>query len=122
MIAQPTHEPSRTTALGRPLQRCSPRKDYAGEPNDFDTGVQYFLDKFLAQNHQKNKDIYHHVTCAFVRSAVRRRDATAHLPPTAAALASCGGRPLRTASRAGLPPSVVVVVVAANPPANPLPP
>jgi hypothetical protein len=37
--------------------------------------VQYFLGKFLAQNHQKNKDIYHHVTCAFVRSAVRRRDA-----------------------------------------------
>jgi len=46
-------------------------EDYAGKPNDFDAGVQYFLDKFLAQNHQKNKDIYHHVTCATDSDNVR---------------------------------------------------
>merc|ERR1719240_141708 len=38
--------------------------DYAGTPHSYEDGVQYFLEKFLQQNRQENKDIYHHVTCA----------------------------------------------------------
>ena len=38
--------------------------DYKGKPFNYDDGVQYFLDRFLALNRQKNKDIYHHISCA----------------------------------------------------------
>lgn len=39
-------------------------QDYQGKANDYDDGVSYFLNQFLEKNHQKNKDIYTHVTCA----------------------------------------------------------
>mmetsp|Transcript_10752 Transcript_10752/g.27375 ORF Transcript_10752/g.27375 Transcript_10752/m.27375 type:complete len:356 (+) Transcript_10752:170-1237(+) len=38
--------------------------DYQGKPFDYDDGVNYFLQKFLEKNQQKNRDIYTHVTCA----------------------------------------------------------
>ena len=38
--------------------------DYQGKANDYDDGIHFFLQKFLAKNHQKNRDIYTHVTCA----------------------------------------------------------
>jgi hypothetical protein len=39
-------------------------KDYAGKPNDFDDGVEYFRNKFLAQNKNEMITVYPHVTCA----------------------------------------------------------
>ena len=38
--------------------------DYPHEPNNFDGGVQYFTEKFLAENRNPNKTIHSHVTCA----------------------------------------------------------
>lgn len=38
--------------------------DYTGKPNDYDDGVKYFTDKFLAVNKNKSKQIFCHVTCA----------------------------------------------------------
>jgi hypothetical protein len=39
-------------------------KDFNGGIGDYDKGVKYFLSKFLAVRQQKEKEIYHHVTCA----------------------------------------------------------
>ena len=41
-----------------------PFNDYGLTPYSYDDGVKYFLNKFLQLNRQKDKDIYHHVTCA----------------------------------------------------------
>ena len=41
-----------------------PFNDYGLKPYAYDDGVKYFLNKFLQLNRQKDKDIYHHVTCA----------------------------------------------------------
>jgi hypothetical protein len=38
--------------------------DYAGRDGDYDAGVQYFVDKFMAKNKTPDRQIYHHVTCA----------------------------------------------------------
>ncbi len=39
--------------------------DYSGKDGDYNAGVQYFLDKFLAKNKSgAERQIYHHVTCA----------------------------------------------------------
>jgi GTPase SAR1 family protein len=39
--------------------------DYSGKDGDYDAGVAYFLDKFLAKNKSgTDRQIYHHVTCA----------------------------------------------------------
>ena len=41
--------------------------DFPGEfgaDNYYDIGVEYFLDKFMAVNHNPDRVIYHHVTCA----------------------------------------------------------
>ena len=35
-----------------------------GDADYYDRGVQYFLDKFLAQNQSDERQIYHHATCA----------------------------------------------------------
>jgi len=35
-----------------------------GDENYYDTGVKYFLDKFLETNQNPDRDIYNHVTCA----------------------------------------------------------
>lgn len=37
--------------------------DYSDIDNGYDEGIQYFLEKFLAKNHQNSdRKIYHHVT------------------------------------------------------------
>jgi len=46
-------------------------QDYSGKPNDYDDGIEYFLNKFLAVNKTPTKDIYHHVTCATDSENVR---------------------------------------------------
>mmetsp|Transcript_25736 Transcript_25736/g.28062 ORF Transcript_25736/g.28062 Transcript_25736/m.28062 type:complete len:358 (-) Transcript_25736:452-1525(-) len=39
--------------------------DYTGKDGDYEAGVQYFVDKFLAKNKSgSDRQIYHHVTCA----------------------------------------------------------
>ena len=38
-------------------------EDYTGRPHHYEDGVAYFVEKFLARNHQKHKNIHHHVTC-----------------------------------------------------------
>jgi guanine nucleotide-binding protein G(i) subunit alpha len=39
--------------------------DFAGADNDYEAGVQYFLEKFLDRNKAgTDRQIYHHVTCA----------------------------------------------------------
>lgn len=38
--------------------------DYSGKTNDYQDGVQYFQQKFLAVNKNQNKQIFPHVTCA----------------------------------------------------------
>lgn len=39
-------------------------KDFPGGIGDYDVGVDYFLGKFMEMNRTKDKEIYHHVTCA----------------------------------------------------------
>jgi len=39
-------------------------EDFAGKPNDYDDGVEYFKNKFLSMNQKKQKQIFTHVTCA----------------------------------------------------------
>jgi GTPase SAR1 family protein len=39
-------------------------KGYSGRDGDYEAGVQYFVDQFLAKNTNRNRHIYHHVTCA----------------------------------------------------------
>lgn len=38
--------------------------DYKGPDCDYEAGVNYFLNMFLAKNRNKERPIYHHVTCA----------------------------------------------------------
>jgi hypothetical protein len=39
--------------------------DYSGRDNNYDDGVQYFVDKFLSKNKSGSaRQIYYHVTCA----------------------------------------------------------
>ena len=38
--------------------------DFAGEKGNYDTGVKYFLDKFLSKNKSTGRQIYYHTTCA----------------------------------------------------------
>ena len=39
--------------------------DYSGRDNNYDDGVQYFVDKFLSKNKSgSERQIYYHVTCA----------------------------------------------------------
>lgn len=45
--------------------------DYDGPTCDYDGGVQYFVDRFLAMNTNLDRQIYHHVTCATDTSNVR---------------------------------------------------
>lgn len=45
--------------------------DYNGEPNNYDHGVKYFVDKFLARSKNADRQIYYHVTCATDTSNVR---------------------------------------------------
>lgn len=46
--------------------------DFAGREGNYDDGVQYFVDKFLARNKSgAERQIYYHVTCATDTSNVR---------------------------------------------------
>lgn len=46
--------------------------DYSGKDGDYDAGVAYFVDKFLAKNKSgTDRQIYHHVTCATDTSNVK---------------------------------------------------
>lgn len=38
--------------------------DFSGPAGDYEAGVKYFLDKFLAKNKNPDRQIYHHTTCA----------------------------------------------------------
>jgi len=38
--------------------------DYSGKPNDFDSGVNYFIDKFVAFNEDPERQVFVHITCA----------------------------------------------------------
>lgn len=38
--------------------------DYCGSQNDYDSGCEYFREKFESKNRQQTKEIYTHVTCA----------------------------------------------------------
>jgi len=38
--------------------------DYSGKPNDYQDGINYFIDRFTEMNQNKKKDIFFHVTCA----------------------------------------------------------
>jgi len=44
-----------------PLTKCFP--DYTG-PNTFEDASKYILDQFLSRNHDKEKQIFSHLTCA----------------------------------------------------------
>ena len=44
--------------------------DYAGKPYNYESGIEYFVQKFLARN-AIHDEIYHHVTCATDTSSVR---------------------------------------------------
>ena len=50
--------------MKKALTEVSEWHDYNGKTCDYDEGVNFFLQKFLEKNQQKNKDIYTHVTCA----------------------------------------------------------
>ncbi len=50
--------------MKKALTEVSEWHDYNGKSCDYDEGVNFFLQKFLEKNQQKNKDIYTHVTCA----------------------------------------------------------
>ena len=39
-------------------------QDFTGTPKSFESGVQYFIDRFLALNYNESKDIFYHITCA----------------------------------------------------------
>lgn len=46
--------------------------DFEGKDNDYDAGVQYFVDKFMAKNKSgADRQIYFHVTCATDTGNVR---------------------------------------------------
>lgn len=46
--------------------------DYRGPDNDYDAGVQYFVDKFISKNKTNtDRSIYYHVTCATDTKNVR---------------------------------------------------
>lgn len=45
--------------------------DYNGPVADYDAGVKYFLDRFLAKNQSAERQIYHHTTCATDTKNVR---------------------------------------------------
>ena len=38
--------------------------DFEGKPNDFDSGVGYFIDKFVAFNEDPERQVFVHITCA----------------------------------------------------------
>lgn len=47
------------------IKDCPPFSDFSGKEGDFDDGVQYFVDKFMAKNKSgADRKIYYHVTCA----------------------------------------------------------
>lgn len=48
-----------------------PFSDYEGPKCDYDAGVAYFKDKFLAKNKTPDRQIYHHTTCATDTKNVR---------------------------------------------------
>ena len=49
----------------KPIASCPEFKDYKGPANDYDAGVKYFVNKFMARNKKyKAREVYHHVTCA----------------------------------------------------------
>ena len=48
-----------------------PFSDYSGPKSDYNGGVKYFLDKFMAKNKSSERQIYHHTTCATDTSNVR---------------------------------------------------
>jgi len=45
--------------------------DYKGEDNNYDEGIQFFLNQFLKRNMQNNKEVFWHVTCAIDTNNVR---------------------------------------------------
>lgn len=38
--------------------------DYAGKPHDEEDGIEYFVQKFRSVNANRDREIYHHTTCA----------------------------------------------------------
>lgn len=48
-----------------------PFSDFDGPRGDYDAGVKYFLDKFMAKNKSADRQIYHHTTCATDTKNVR---------------------------------------------------
>jgi hypothetical protein len=47
-----------------PINAVDEFKDFDGPAEDFEAGKEYFLQKFLQQNKNQEKEIFHHVTCA----------------------------------------------------------
>ena len=49
----------------KPIKDTPAFSDYSGPPGDYNAGVKYFLDMFLAKNKSgSDRQIYHHITCA----------------------------------------------------------
>lgn len=44
-------------------------QDYKGDKNNFDQGVQYFLDKFMERN-KLGREVFHHLTNATDTSSI----------------------------------------------------
>ena len=47
-----------------PLNKLNLFDDYCGPEHDYDSGCEYFREKFESKNRCKDKEIYTHVTCA----------------------------------------------------------
>lgn len=54
------------------INQVKPFSDYSGPDGDFEAGLQYFVNKFLARNKVGTyREIYYHVTCATETSNVK---------------------------------------------------
>lgn len=61
----------RSKITTKPIKDVPQFSDYTGEPDSYEQGIKYFVDKFLARNTNTDRQIYHHVTCATDTSNVR---------------------------------------------------
>jgi len=58
--------------IKKPIRDVPQFADYSGDDGNYDHGVKYFVDKFLARNKAgADRQIYTHVTCATDTANVR---------------------------------------------------
>lgn len=55
--------------LAKPIRSYFP--DYDGVDGDYNSGVKYFVNKFISKSKTPDKQIYSHVTCATDTANVR---------------------------------------------------